>query len=98
MGFGNYISETASTEAAKLLPLVIITEDLQMQISKKLASARKQRHMSLGMASRYSGIPKSTLWRYENACSRVPAETVSVLAKLYGVNVATILGGDDQHV
>lgn len=68
-----------------------------MCISKKLASARKQRHMSLGMASRYSGIPKSTLWRYEHGCSRVPADTIPVLAKLYGVNVAKILGGDDQY-
>ncbi len=69
-----------------------------MQISKKLLSARKQRHMSLGMASHYSGIPKSTLWRYEHGRSRVPAEMVSMLAKLYSVNVASILGGDDQHV
>ncbi len=68
-----------------------------MRISEKLASARKQRHMSLGMAARDSGISKTTLWRYENGRSRVPADMVSVLAKLYGVNVASILGGDDQH-
>ena len=56
-----------------------------MRLSRKLASARKQRHISLGMASRYSGIPKATLWRYEKGTSRIPADALSVLAKLYGV-------------
>lgn len=69
-----------------------------MRISEKLTSARKQRHMSLGMASRYSGINKATLWRYEKGISRVPADAVAVLAKLYGINVASILGGDVQYV
>ena len=68
-----------------------------MQISEKLASARKQRHISLGMASRYSGIPKATLWRYEKGASRVPADVVVALAKFYGVNVTEILGGE-KHV
>lgn len=54
--------------------------------------------MSLGMASRYSGINKATLWRYEKGISRVPADAVAVLAKLYGINVASILGGDVQYV
>lgn len=69
-----------------------------MRISKKLASARKQRHMSLGMASRYSGIPKTTLWRYEGGRSRIPADVVATLAKLYGISVAQVLGGEDQDV
>ena len=68
-----------------------------MRISEKLVSARKQRHMSLGMASRYSGIPKSTLWRYEKGTSRIPADTLSVLAKLYGVNVSGLLAEDTHH-
>jgi len=69
-----------------------------MRISKKLASARKQRHMSLGMASRYSGIPKSSLWRYEEGRSRIPADVVSTLAKLYGISVAQVLDGDNNDV
>ena len=69
-----------------------------MRISKKLASARKQRHMSLGMASRYSGIPKTTLWRYEEGRSRIPADVVATLAKLYGISVTQVLGGEDQNV
>ena len=69
-----------------------------MQISEKLASARKQRHISLGMASRYSGIPKATLWRYEKGTSRVPADALSVLAKLYGVDVTRLLDGENCHV
>jgi len=69
-----------------------------MRISKKLASARKQRHMSLGMASRYSGIPKSTLWRYEEGFSRIPAEAVAALAKLYGIDVAQLLDGEERYV
>ena len=67
-----------------------------MQISEKLASARKQRHMSLGMAARYSGIPKATLWRYEKGASRVPADVVATLAKLYGVSIGKILGGEEN--
>lgn len=69
-----------------------------MQISEKLASARKQRHMSLGMAARYSGIPKATLWRYEKGASRVPADVVATLAKLYGVDVTRLLDGENCHV
>jgi transcriptional regulator with XRE-family HTH domain len=73
-------------------------EDYLMRLSKKLASARKQRHMSLGMASRYSGIPKSTLWRYEEGRSRIPADAVAALAKLYGISVAQVLDGEDRNV
>ncbi len=69
-----------------------------MKISEKLASARKKRHMSLGMASRYSEIPKSTLWRYEKGTSRIPADALLVLAKLYGVDVARLLDGEACHV
>jgi len=68
-----------------------------MQISEKLTSIRKQHHISLGMAARYSGIPKATLWRYEKGASRVPADVVVALAKFYGVNVTEILGGE-KHV
>ena len=67
-----------------------------MQISEKLTSIRKQRHMSLGMASRYSKIPKASLWRYEKGISRVPADVVVTLAKIYGVTVAEILGGENH--
>lgn len=68
-----------------------------MQISEKLTSIRKQHHISLGMAARYSGIPKATLWRYEKGISRVPADVVVALAKFYGVSVTEILGGE-KHV
>ena len=68
-----------------------------MHISEKLTSIRKQHHISLGMAARYSGIPKATLWRYEKGASRVPADVVVALAKFYGVNVTEILGGE-KHV
>ena len=67
-----------------------------MQISEKLTSIRKQHHISLGMAARYSGIPKATLWRYEKGASRVPADVVVALAKFYGVNVTEILGGENH--
>ena len=69
-----------------------------MRLSEKLATARKKCHMSLGMASRYSEIPKSTLWRYEKGISRIPAEALTVLAKLYGVNVNGLLYGETYHV
>ena len=67
-----------------------------MQISEKLTSIRKQHHISLGTAARYSGIPKATLWRYEKGASRVPADVVVALAKFYGVNVTEILGGENH--
>ena len=69
-----------------------------MRISEKLASARKHRRMSLGMVSRYSEIPKSTLWRYEKGISRIPVDALSVLAKLYGIDVAGLLNGEAYHV
>ena len=69
-----------------------------MKISERLASARKQCHMSLGMASRYSDIAKATLWRYEHGISRIPADALAVLAKLYGVDVTRLLDGDANHV
>lgn len=68
-----------------------------MKLSNKLVSARKQRSMSLGMASRYSGIPKASLWRYEKGISRVPAEYIAKLAKLYGVEVTWLLEGDSNN-
>ncbi len=68
-----------------------------MRLCEKLISSRKQRHMSLSMASRYSGIPKANLWRYENGRSRIPADAISVLAKLYGVDVARLLDGESYH-
>ena len=67
-----------------------------MRICNQLVSARKQRSMSLGMASRYSGIPKATLWRYEHGISRVPAEYIAKLSKLYGVKVTWLLEGDSN--
>lgn len=67
-----------------------------MHISEKLISIRKQHHISLGTAARYSGIPKATLWRYEKGASRVPADVVVALAKFYGVNVTEILGGENH--
>ena len=68
-----------------------------MRLCDKLISSRKQRHMSLGMASRYSGIPKATLWRYEKGISRIPADALGMLAKLYGVDVARLLDGESYH-
>ena len=69
-----------------------------MKLSEKLTSARKQCHMSLGMAARYSEIPKATLWRYEHGTSRVPADAIAVLAKLYGVDVNGLLYGETYYV
>ncbi len=69
-----------------------------MKLSEKLTSARKQRQMSLGMAARYSEIPKSTLYRYEKGISRIPADKLAILAKLYGVDVEGLLYGETYYV
>ncbi len=68
-----------------------------MNLSEKLASIRKQCHMSMAMASQYSGIPRATLWRYEHGENRIPADAIVTLAKLYRVSVAQILGEDNHH-
>lgn len=68
-----------------------------MRLSEKLATARKKCHMSLGMAAKYSEIPKSTLYRYEKGISRIPADALAILAKLYGMDVTRLLNGESYH-
>jgi transcriptional regulator with XRE-family HTH domain len=70
----------------------------KVNLPQALMAQRKSKHLSLGQASRMSGIPKSSLYRYEYGLSRIPADAITRVAKAYGVTAADIFENcEDQE-
>ena len=58
-----------------------------------LVDARESKGMSLGEAAKLLGVPKTTLWRWEHAETKVDAQRLVDIAAAYGLSVSAIFEG-----
>lgn len=60
---------------------------------KILQDARETKHLSLGQAAKLLGVPKTSLWRWENNETKVDAQRLVDIAAAYGLSVSAIFEG-----
>ena len=60
---------------------------------KILQDARETKGLSLGQAAKLLGVPKTSLWRWENNETKVDAQRLVDIAAAYGLSVPAIFEG-----
>lgn len=60
---------------------------------KILQDARESKDLSLGQAAKLLGVPKTSLWRWENNETKVDAQRLVDIAAAYGLSVPAIFEG-----
>lgn len=58
-----------------------------------LQDARERKGFSLGQAAEVLGVPKTTLWRWENNETKVDAQRLVDIASAYGFSVSSMFEG-----
>ena len=58
-----------------------------------LQDARETKDLSLGQAAKLLGVPKTSLWRWENNETKVYAQQLVDIAAAYGLSVSAIIEG-----
>lgn len=60
---------------------------------KILQDARESKGLTLGQAAKLLGVPKTSLWRWENDAKKVDAKWLAEIAAAYGLSVGEIFEG-----
>lgn len=60
---------------------------------KILQEARETKELTLGQAAKLLGVPKTSLWRWENNKTKVYAQQLVDIAAVYGLSVSAIFEG-----
>ena len=63
-----------------------------MAVGDNIHKLRKQHNMTLEELSKFIGITRQTLCRYESGQIQVPSDKVEMLAKVFNVSPAEIMG------
>ena len=58
-----------------------------------LIDARETQGLSLGDAAKLLGVPKTSLWRWENSETKVDAQCLVDIATAYGLSISAIFEG-----
>lgn len=60
---------------------------------KILRDAREYKALSLGDAAKLLGVPKTSLWRWENGETKVDAQRLVDIASAYGMSISGLFEG-----
>ncbi len=71
-----------------------------MTINELIKKSRTEKNISLGDLSKLTGIPKSTLQRYETGdTAKIPVEAISLIEKALVLPTGRLLGWDtEKHI
>ena len=68
-----------------------------MERGEKIRKLREKKSLSQTDASRYLGVSKQTLYKYENdVITNIPSNIIERMAKLYDTTPAYIMGWEDE--
>lgn len=65
-----------------------------MSIGENIRDRRKQRKMTLEELSRFAGVSRQTLSRYENGIIAIPNDRIEMIAKALETSPAVLMGWD----
>lgn len=60
-----------------------------------LKALRERKGWTLEELSKYTGIPRTTLYMYETGRTHIPAERLKALSDVYGVSIDYLVTGED---
>ena len=69
-----------------------------MERGQRLKQLREKKNMSQTEASRFLGVSKQTLYKYENdVITNIPSNIIERMAKLYNTTPGFIMGWEDEN-